>query len=178
MADQSRIDPSRRGGAFKVAVRRPLHSANPNRRFRERWRERSDQRRAARADRKKHGEKTRWWEAFDIPLGDLEAGATAMLAIVAAILLVLFLIFVGPILWIVVLFVVELLVWFVVAVAGWAAWLLLGRPWQIVITDHSDNTLASTPVRGRRRARAHASVVQKRLVDGASPSVAITVTAL
>jgi hypothetical protein len=107
----------------------------------------------------------------------MDAGATAVVAILAAILLVLFLIFVGPILWIVVLFVVELLVWVLVAGAGWAAWLLLGRPWQVVITDHSDNTLASIPVRGRRRAREHASVVQKRLVDGASPTVAITVAA-
>jgi hypothetical protein len=178
MADQSRIDPSRRGDTFEVAVRRPLHSANPNRRFRERWRERSDQRRAARADRKEHGEKTRWWEYFDLPVGDLDAGAAAVLAIVAAILLVLLLVVAGPFLWIVVLFVLELLVWFVVAVAGWAAWLLFGRPWQVVITDDSDNTLASTPVRGRRRARAHASMVQKRLLDGASPTAAIAVTAL
>lgn len=175
VAEQSGIDPSRRGGAFTVEVRRPLHRANPSRRFRQRWRDRNGQRRAARARRKTDGEKTRWWEFLDLPLGDGIAGV--FLAIVAVIVLVLFVVFVGPILWIVVLFVVELLVWFVVAVAGWAAWLLLGRPWQVVITDHSDNTLASTPVRGRRRAREHAWVVQKRLVDGASPTAAITALA-
>ena len=178
MADPSTIDPSRQGDGLNVAVRRPLQTLNPNHRFRKRWRARNARRRAARAERKRRGEKTRWWEAFDIPLGDMDAGATVLLAIVAAILLLLFVIFAGPFLWIVVLFVVELLVWFVLAVAGLAAWLLLGRPWQVVITDRDDNTLASVPVRGRQRAREHAAVVQKRLSGGASPTAAITMTAL
>ena len=161
-----------------VAVRRPLHIANPNRRLRKRWRARSDRRRAARAARKQRGERMRWWEAFDVPFGDIDAGAAVVLAIVAAILLVLFVVFVGPFLWLVVLFLLELLVWFVVAVAGLAAWLLLGRPWQVVITDHDDNTLASVPVRGRKRAREHAAVVEQRLSGGASPTAAIVMTAL
>ena len=113
-----------------------------------------------------------------MPFGDIDAGAAVALAIVAAILLVLFVIFVGPFLWLVVLFLVELLVWLVVAVAGLAAWLLLGRPWQVVITDHDDNTLASVPVRGRKRAREHAAVVEQRLTGGANPTAAIAVTAL
>lgn len=178
MAGTSTVDPSRTGDAFNVAVRRPLQSLNPNRRFRVRLHARNARRRAARAERKRRGEKTRWWEAFDVPLGDIDVGATVLLAILAAIVLVLFVIFVGPFLWIVVLFVAELLVWFVLAIAGCAAWLLLGRPWQVVVTDHDDNTLASVPVRGRKRAREHAAVVKQRLSDGASPTAAISLAAL
>jgi hypothetical protein len=178
VADRSTVNPSARGDAFKVEVRRPLQSANPNRRFRMRWRTRSDQRRAARAERKQNGEKTRWWEAFDVPLGDMDGGAAAVLAIVAAILLVVILILAGPFIWILLLFAVELVMWLVLAIAGFAAWLVLGRPWRVVITDQYDNTLASIPVPGRQRAREHAAVVVKRLSDGASPTAAITVTAL
>ena len=107
----------------------------------------------------------------------MDAGATVLLAIVAAILLVLFVVFVGPFLWIVVLFVAELLVWCLLALVGLAAWLLLGRPWQVVVTDHNDKTVASVPVRGRRRAREHAAVVEKRLAGGATPTTAIAMTA-
>jgi hypothetical protein len=175
MTDQSTVDPSHPGEAFTVTIRRPLQSLNPNLRFRKRWRARMAQRRAARAERKQRGERTRWWEAIDVP--DLDAGAAALLAIVAAILLVVLLILVGPFLWIVVLFLVEALVWFALAVAGLVAWLLFGRPWHVVVADRDNNTLASVPVRGRRRAREHAVVVQKRLSEGATPTAAATMTA-
>lgn len=99
------------------------------------------------------------------------------MAIVAAILFVLLIVLVGPFLWIVILFVVELLMWFLLAIAGFAAWLLFGRPWRVVITDRDDNTHASVSVRGRRRAREHAVVVQRRLSDGANPTAAIAMTA-
>ena len=178
MADPSTVDATWHASDLRVAVRRPLHSPNPSRRLRTRWRARTARRRAARADRKQRGEASRWWEAFDVPFGDLDAGAAVLVAIVAAILLVLFLVFAGPFLWILALFVIDLMVWFIVAVLGVAAWLLLGRPWQVVITDPNDNTVASVRVRGRKRAREHAAIVKRRLAGGASPTAAITMTAI
>lgn len=65
----SAIDPSRRGHAFKVEVRRPLQRPAPYRRLRQRLRARRDRRRAARAARKEGGERLRWWDALDIPSG-------------------------------------------------------------------------------------------------------------
>jgi hypothetical protein len=174
LAGMSTIDPSRQGHAFNVEVRRPLHRPAPHRRLRQRWSARSDRRRLARAERKNDGAKLRWWDALDFPGADLEGVGAIVLAVVAAFLLVLFVAFAGPILWIVVLFFVEMLVWFVLAVAGLTACLVLGRPWQVVITDPDGVLVASVPVRGRRRAREHAATVAQRLAQGASPSAAVT----
>ena len=97
-----------------------------------------------------------------------------LFAIFAIILLVLFVIVVGPLLWIVLLLLVELLVWVVLAIAGLIAWLVLRRPWRVAVVDPEGTMLASAAVRGRRAARHHAVVVERRLGDGATPTAAVT----
>jgi hypothetical protein len=104
----------------------------------------------------------------------MDGFAVVVFAIAGAILLVLFLVFAGPFIWILILLVLELVVWFALAIAGAAAWLLLGRPWQVAVVDLHGTTVAAVPVRGRRRAREHADVVRARLRAGALPAAAVT----
>ena len=153
-----------------VEVRRPLHRPNPARRFAARWRVRREARRARKADKTR----LRWWDVLDLPSVDGDVIGAILFAIVAVILLVLFVIVVGPLLWIVLLLLVELLVWVVLAIAGLIAWLVLRRPWRVAVVDPEGTTLASSAVRGRRAARRHAVVVERRLGDGATPTAAVT----
>jgi hypothetical protein len=173
MADPSSVGALGPHGEFIVEVRRPLHRPNPADRLVGRWRARRDQRRAARAARKEQGDKLRWWEVLDVPFGDLDALAVVVLVVAAIALLVLSVVFVGPLVWILLLFLVDLVLWLLLALAGLGAWLVLGRPWQVVVIDHDGATVASAPVRGRRRAREHAVVVRNRLADGVGPAPAV-----
>ncbi len=88
-----------------------------------------------------------------------------MLAIVA---LVVFVVLAGPWLWLVVLFVVEAIVWVLLAAAGVTAAVVLRRPWNVVILDESGEQVASQQIEGRRAAARHAATVRRRLE--ASPS--------
>jgi hypothetical protein len=103
----------------------------------------------------------------------MDALAVVMLAIGAIVLLVLFVVFAGPFLWILVLFLVDLVLWMLLALAGFVSWLLLGRPWQVVVIDRDGATVASTPVRGRRQAGEHAALVRNRIASGMSPTPAV-----
>lgn len=173
MADPSSAARPGRDEEFRVEVRRPLHRPNPAGRLARRWRARREQRSASRAARKDQGDKLRWWEVLDVPLGDMDAVAIVVLVIAAVVLLVLVVVVAGPFLWIVILFLVDLLLWILLALAGVGAWLLLGRPWQVVVIDHDGATVASAHVRGRRQAREHAEVVRNRIADGVSPAPAV-----
>jgi hypothetical protein len=173
VVDPSSVGRTRHDEEFRVEVRRPLHRPSPAGRLVDRWRARREQRRASRAARKERGDKLRWWEVLDVPFGDLDAVAVVVLVIAAVALLVLSVVFVGPFLWILILFLVDLLLWVLLALAGLGAWLLLGRPWQVVVIDHDGATIASAGLRGRRQAREHAAVVRKRIADGANPAQAV-----
>lgn len=115
----------------------------------------------------------RWWEVLDIPLGEMDAVTVAVLALAAVVLLVLFTVFAGPFVWILILFLVDLLLWILLALAGLGAWLVLGRPWQVVVVDSNGTTVASARVRGRRGAREHAAVVRTRIANGVGPVPAV-----
>ena len=73
-----------------------------------------------------------------------------------------------------ILFLVDLLLWILLALAGLGAWLLLGRPWQVVVVDRDGSTAASAQVRGRRQAHDHAADVRRRIGNGMSPESAVT----
>ena len=157
-------------GGFAVEVRRPLHRPSPTDRLGNRWRARRERRRAKRGARRGDTSRSKWYDYFDIPL---DFDAFAVLAIVVAI--VLLLVFGLPFLWILVLFVIEFLVWVALAVAGGAAWLVLGRPWQVVVVDPAGTDVASAAVRGRRSAHEHGDRVRARLSAGATPDAAVMV---
>lgn len=173
MADPSSSGSAGQDEALRVEVRRPLHRPNPAGRLLHRLRARREQRRASRAARKDQGDKLRWWEVFDVPFGDMDALAVAVLVIGAIVLLVVSALFVGPLLWILILFLVDLLLWALLALAGLGAWLLLGRPWHVVVVDHQGAIIASARVRGRRRAHEHAAVVRNRIADGIDEAQAV-----
>jgi len=137
-----------------------------------RWNARLETRRAERAARKDRGDTLPWWEVLHVPLGELDAAKAVVLAIAALVVLVVLLAFSGPFLWILILFVVDLVLWILLAVAGVAAW-LLGRPWEVVVIDSDNATVASARVRGRRGAREHAEIVRARIAHGMSPVSAV-----
>ncbi len=156
------------GGEFTVEVRRPLYRPSPTRRLGHRWRARREQRRAERAHRRTDHSEPRWYDFLDIPFG---LDAFAVLAAVVA--LVLLLVFGLPFVWILVLFVVEFLLWIGLAVVGAAAWLVLGRPWQVVVVDSTGADVAAVAVRGRRSSREHGALVRSRLDAGSTPVAAV-----
>jgi hypothetical protein len=103
----------------------------------------------------------------------MDAFAIVVLVVAAVVLLGLFVVVAGPFLWILILFLADLLLWMLLALAGLGAWLLLGRPWQVVVIDHDGATVASARVSGRRQAREHAAVVRNRIANGMSPAPAV-----
>ena len=167
------IGPNDEASVFSVEVRRPLHRPSPWRRLRERWRVSAERRRAARARRKAAGKKVSWWEGFDVPLGEMDSVVVVVVSIVTVIVLVALAFSVGPFVWLLVLFVVELAIWLLLALVGLVAWLVLGRPWQVSVVDRDGVTVASVPVRGRRSAHERAVIIQNRLAGGATPSAAV-----
>lgn len=156
------------GAGFVVELRRPLHRAPPHRRLMQRWEAR--QRRRKRSD--KGGDSTsNWADAAELSSG---CSGDAGLAILGVIVLAVVLVLAGPWMWLLVLFLVDLLLWIVLGLAGLAAWLLFRRPWQVVVVDGwTGDLVAAQRVDGRRRAAEHARLVEQRLASGMSPGVAV-----
>ncbi|MEZ5377435.1 MAG: hypothetical protein R2733_13095 [Acidimicrobiales bacterium] len=96
----------------------------------------------------------------------------AIMAIATVIAVGLLALLVGPFVWILVGFAIDLLLWLFLAVIGLVAWLVLGRPWQVVVVDQHGDSHAEVEVRGRRAAHALAVVVSDRLAAGLDPQAA------
>lgn len=159
---------------FVVEVRRPLHMENPFRRLSRRWNMQRARRRGKRAARRDNGNgnPTEWTAALD-GLDAVDEGVPVVLALVAVVALVAALVLAGPLIWVLVVFVVELLAWGLFALVGIGAWLVLRRPWRVVVLDRDGSEVAAAAVRGRRAAHAHAADVEGRLALGLNPISAV-----
>lgn len=144
-----------------------MQRAAPHRRFLARARARRTRRSGGTSDGSGH-----WWDLGNLPSGDDPISAVIGI-VVAIVLVVLFVVFVGPWLWLLVLFLVELVVWLALGLAGLTAWLVFRRPWSVVVLDESGATVAAHSVHGRRRARDHATLVEQRLAGGFDPATAV-----
>lgn len=148
-----------------VEVRRPFHRPHPIDRLRGRWRRRRE--RAGRDG--EDDDRSNWWDGLDFPIPDVDSVAALLIAVVVIVVAIVALVFVGPYVWILVLFVVDIVVWLGLLAIGGLAWLVFRRPWEVAVVDGDGTTLATTAVDGRRRAHDHATVVQRRLDAGSSP---------
>jgi hypothetical protein len=159
---------------YTVEVRRPLHRDSPWRRMRARWTSRRDARRKQaeqrRAERGDTG--STWCDFIPVPF-DLDVVAVVFLLFALA----LAAFFLGPYLWLGVLFGVELIVWVVLTGIGYAAWLVFGRPWTVAVVDTDGKDVTTADVRGRRQARLTAETIRRHLAAGLAPDAAMQLRA-
>jgi hypothetical protein len=159
---------------YTVEVRRPLHRDSPSRRMRTRWTARRDARRKQAEQRRAergHAE-SKWYDFIPVPF-DLNVIAVAFLLFAFALAAFFFV----PYLWLGVLFGVELIVWVALTGIGYAAWLLLGRPWTVAVVGTDGEDVATADVRGRRQARLAAETIRRHLAAGLAPDAAMQLRA-